>query len=423
MCHKHKCWLSEKDDNGNYINNTGQHKLITLKEILKDNIGLEGSFPICEINFTTHERKLLLDISRGIYEILNYEFYKTDIEVKRVYEVYRDRLLKRGLMYNEDRVNQIQLRQEIQQYYGDNILQLLNLSCDTVNEWSWVKSFINSKKKLNHPLKHIVMINWLYDGDTTRFIEDTRKNNISIRERLWPCLNPAASHYGKYIIKGYKLRFNCKKKYYFLVFQCSCGYTYTRRLEDIDDINKRSRVLQYGTIWENKLVELLKQGDKSINRIAKEMQVDTSTVKTYGIKLGVLEENNVYNQEQKIENKYREKKQNKVTTQKKVIRGENRYYKQKDRVDWKARDYEMYQLVKKEIEHIKQLPKCRRITISAIGTNIGHLAMLQKHIDKLPLTKALLEEQCESMVVYKKRKQSIVFTNTNKLEKDGLHNV
>jgi DNA-binding NarL/FixJ family response regulator len=40
-------------------------------------------------------------------------------------------------------------------------------------------------------------------------------------------------------------------------------------------------------VWEEKLVELIKNGGKSIRQIARELNVDSKTVKVYALKLGL----------------------------------------------------------------------------------------------------------------------------------------
>ena len=40
-------------------------------------------------------------------------------------------------------------------------------------------------------------------------------------------------------------------------------------------------------MWEEKLVELIKNGGKSIRQIARELNVDSKTVKVYALKLGL----------------------------------------------------------------------------------------------------------------------------------------
>lgn len=48
--------------------------------------------------------------------------------------------------------------------------------------------------------------------------------------------------------------------------------------------------------------------------------------------------------------------------------------------------------------------KPERITISKIGKKIGRLSLLEKHLDKLPLTKDYLQKHIESVEDFQKKK-------------------
>lgn len=67
------------------------------------------------------------------------------------------------------------------------------------------------------------------------------------------------------------------------------------------------------------------------------------------------------------------------------------------RVDWDKRDREILAKVKTVVEEIlNSTEKPERITISLIGSKLGIRALLEKHLDKLPLTKEYLESAKES---------------------------
>lgn len=69
-----------------------------------------------------------------------------------------------------------------------------------------------------------------------------------------------------------------------------------------------------------------------------------------------------------------------------------------NRVDWKERDEEILKQVKKAVAEIKQSnEKPKRITISYIGKIIGRLALLEKHLDKMPKTKEYLNSVAETV--------------------------
>jgi hypothetical protein len=67
------------------------------------------------------------------------------------------------------------------------------------------------------------------------------------------------------------------------------------------------------------------------------------------------------------------------------------------RVDWESRDIQIASAVPSAVTQLKEKPgRPKWITLSAIGRDIGQLALLQQHLDKLPLSARLLAESVET---------------------------
>ncbi len=435
FCYKHGTPLSIQSDYSTVpLYNSSQRKLITINKVLDDEESLQGIYSIISLEINEREKQLLIDIAKSTYEILNYEFYKTDCNLDKIYSIYLKKLSDKELVCNEKRIMQAQVRREIEQYYGKKVLGLLNLDFNTENNYSWVKDFLNKKKQINHPLKHILIINWLYDGKINLFTEDVKKEYKRMEDSYWPCLNPAASHYKEYIIRGYQIKYNSKKKYYIMIFSCTCGYVYTRKLEEKNNIYSKSRVIEYGDVWEKKLKKLLEENDLKQSDIVKLLKTDHSTVKKYSLKLLGLDAGKYSRSDFKKENRGKNEqvygsrlqrylKKNKVskadlertfTKEVSYLKWKNKkllnsimtkcIYVNKSGVDWNKRDEEICEIVRREIEKITSNSKYTRVTVSKIGKNIGYLNLLEKHIEKLPLTKIILEKAIEDMDRYKSRK-------------------
>ena len=68
------------------------------------------------------------------------------------------------------------------------------------------------------------------------------------------------------------------------------------------------------------------------------------------------------------------------------------------RVDWDNRDRELLSKVKEVVDEIlDSKEKPIRITISLVGSKLGIKSMIEKHLDKMPLTKEYLDEKKESI--------------------------
>lgn len=75
------------------------------------------------------------------------------------------------------------------------------------------------------------------------------------------------------------------------------------------------------------------------------------------------------------------------------------------RIDWAKRDKQVGLCINKAILEIRSAPgKPQRLTISRIGRHIKKLAILERHLDKLPICRALLDRNLETEVQHQMRK-------------------
>ena len=68
-----------------------------------------------------------------------------------------------------------------------------------------------------------------------------------------------------------------------------------------------------------------------------------------------------------------------------------------DRIDWNVRDREILIQANNLVARLLNENKPVRITISRIGANLGLKALLDKHLDKLPQTRAYLKSVTETV--------------------------
>ena len=73
------------------------------------------------------------------------------------------------------------------------------------------------------------------------------------------------------------------------------------------------------------------------------------------------------------------------------------------RVDWNQRDEEVLKLIKAFLKTIDKNARPIRISKRYIAVSIGKLSWIEKHLDKLPLTKQFIESIVESSLDYRER--------------------
>ncbi len=207
-----------------------------------------------------------------------------------------------------------------------------------------------------------------------------------------------------------------------------------------------SKVKAFGYVWETKLSRLWEDESVSLRQMALQLKVDPLTIKRHASQLGLpfprpvaracyldparmLHPAKVQTIEEDTLEEHRKKWMSAVEEYQnmgvKFLRGQfpNVYTwlyrhdfawlkthlppsKQRSRsklyrIDWQKRDQDLVELVEISARRLKeQAQRPVRITISAIGKDIGQLALLQQHLSKLPLTAQLLEDRVETLEAF-----------------------
>jgi len=74
-----------------------------------------------------------------------------------------------------------------------------------------------------------------------------------------------------------------------------------------------------------------------------------------------------------------------------------RAIREASRVDWSGRDKALSEAVLRAAEQITARPgRPSQISVASIGREVGQLALIQQHMDKLPLTRGVMEAVCET---------------------------
>ena len=73
-------------------------------------------------------------------------------------------------------------------------------------------------------------------------------------------------------------------------------------------------------------------------------------------------------------------------------------------VDWQARDAQILAQVQEAVQGMLAAEKPIRITVSKVAKAIGQLALIEQHLDQMPLTKVYLDSVVESIEDYQIRR-------------------
>lgn len=203
-----------------------------------------------------------------------------------VYEKYRNMLVNKGLMTYNGTIKQKELFDEFINFYGINFLEQVHSNIEFENMSNWLRMITQKPKKVFHPIRHILFINFLTES-IEMFFEKESELKRPFGMGLWPCLNPVAKHFKENVITDCVITPDFKTRKPVGTFTCSCGFIYSRKGLDTEESDryKFGRVKQFGLIWESRLKELLFSCKHSLREIGRLMGCDPKTIVKYADKL------------------------------------------------------------------------------------------------------------------------------------------
>lgn len=399
--------------------------------------------------FSNHQRynafvtESLLQVAEAVNWLLTCPIIESGC--KNFRDKYIQLLAKKDLLHGKNSVDQQAFIHQFQAFYGQELLSLLQSKVD-YRETCWLKAIVRKHHKTFHPIRHILLMLFLV-GSVQRFFDGEDDKLYPFGRGPWPCLNAAAEHYHQNTIQKVIITKCCDTKRPVGTFCCSCGFIYSRRGPDqtVSDRLRIGRVKSFGTVWQEKLRNIVEQSVFSMREIARKLQVDANTIKKYAILLGLQpswqKKSNYIMPEKSAKakdfsgesiKKYRDKWLNLQTnyiresitqlrarekgTYTWLYRHDREWLKEnsphctisfghQQRINWTERDQEVLAKIICAAEVLKQSnTKPIRITPSRLGRNTGLLPLLQKCLVKLPLTAQYLQETTEGIKQFQLRR-------------------
>lgn len=397
----------------------------------------------------------LYKISQNAYYLLQTDLCQVSKE--KLLEKYKNLIYKRDLATSSKRIRQRELYEEFISFYGKDFLKLMDSDLDYNDEYNWLRVITRDLKRTVHPIRHLLLINF-FNIEIDDFFNGINTEFKPFGKGPWLCLNKAAAHYKKTVVKDLKITEDYKTRVPVGTFTCECGFVYSRKGPDKVEADryKIGRVKSFGKLWEDKLKRYLKEGKYGLREISRLMECDPKTILRYDALLGIhyFKSNDIItgDNEKVIDNNNLEKYKSCIlkniamnpaltrTELREMCKKEYTYLYRNDknwlfsnlphktksvqgnnRVNWNKRDEEYLTVIKEKHEEllIKAIPI--RITKSNIGKSLGILAELEKKISKLPKTKKYLEEILESVEEFQLRRcEKIIRNKMDKCEEIRL---
>jgi hypothetical protein len=440
ICSQHHVWLEMTT--ASIANRQTRHEYITIENVIQN---LPSSRSISN---TSRETKLLA-IAQLVEALFAQRTSPPGLEHLR--ERYIRALIKRDLATFSGRVRMREVLETFIAFYSGEFLCFLQCTPDVRSQDNWLARLIRKPNGALHPLHHLLLIHFL-GGDINDYVLGQLKPSTPFNSGPWPCLNPVCEYYHKHVIKTCTITYppglNGQPS---ASFACTCGFTYRRVGPDTrrEDAYRRGKIIAVGHVWESALQEYWMNTSFSVNRIAEMLGVDPMTIKRHAQRLGlsmvrtkkkkalaipqtrILETENSEEATNKLQATMRDLwlqtcqthgyKGSTVVRQQVprvytwLYRHDRDWLKQHlpprkrsdppQRVDWCARDAKIAKLIPEAAQRLQTQPgRPRQITIAAIGRAIGYTAMIQQHLDLLPLTAAALAEVVESRIAFAVRR-------------------
>lgn len=167
-----------------------------------------------------------LRLSKDAYYLLIHNLNKFDKD--KMFDRYRYFLYEKGFIRDGGSVKQRELYEAFIDYYGEEFLQQLECSIDYDNEYNWLKVITRKSKRHSHPLRHLLLIEFLSDSIAYFFNADIHDINVNSQQHIYDiskCNISCMNQYKKNIlnaivdnpgIKRTMLRKQLKKEYIFL---------------------------------------------------------------------------------------------------------------------------------------------------------------------------------------------------------------
>lgn len=397
---------------------------------------------------TPREAKLLA-IAQSVEWILAQKLSPPGLEHLR--ERYVRALVKRDLATFAGRVRMREVLEGFTAFYQEELLAFLHCSLNVQCQDNWLARLIRKPDNALHPVHHLLLMHFL-GGNVSDYLLGQSGQSTPFGSGPWPCLNAVCPHYNTCIIRTCTITYppglNGRPSGSFV---CTCGFTYGRAGPDTgrEDIFRCGKIIAVGLVWESALQEYWNNASLSVNRIAERLGVDPLTVKRHARRLGLsmvrmnkkkalaIPPQRTSGAEHNTEIAKTHLVSVRITWQKackihghrgrKFVRQQipqvytwlyrhdrdwleqnlppRKRPKPPQRVDWAARDAKIAQLIPAAAQQLRsQSGSPRQVTIAAIGRAIGYAAMIQQHLDLLPLTAIAIAEYEESRIAFANRR-------------------
>ncbi len=292
---------------------------------------------------------------------------------------YRRQLENTGFANFQGKVKRRKLHDAVSVFYGGIFNSVPDFS--QLTGLSWLSGITRKHRHAFHPIHHLLLEEFLAHQPL----------QLPFGSGPWECLNPLAEHFSQSTINDYRIHNN--HGHQVAVFECNCGYTYTRWLDPARGKAGPRRFFAFGPLLNTALRDFVSKGI-GLRDIARRLSIDPKTVIKLATQLGIQHPWKVSNVKTVLL-KTPKIKPPKVTKAREYING---------KLDWKTIDINLKKSVQTEVRRLRKITPPVKLTLSAIERGLGRTGWIGRRKAKLPLTTQYLKSNIENHSEFRLRK-------------------
>lgn len=201
-----------------------------------------------------------------------------------MFEIYDQLLQLKGYRSLSGRRSQsLLLDKDICAFYGQELLDILNVYPQGVTPWS--AQIMQNQNSLLYPVYYLLLMRFLA-GSAKDFFTQKHDMVHPYGSGPWPCRNPVCPYYLKDVI--HKLSVTSHDSRHEATFICPhCGFSYRRSREKQKDKQYSGQInkVDYGWLWMDTFKDMMESGIP-VMHICEKLQCGFHTVKRLGVEMG-----------------------------------------------------------------------------------------------------------------------------------------
>jgi len=320
---------------------------------------------------------------------------------------YRNKMVETGLSKSSITMDQHLFDEAFRCFYGATLEMFPNVMKSGDFPSDWLAAMVRKHRKAVHPLFHLLLQNFLDQRDRFKSPFGTGP---------WSCRNPLAKHRSSTPIKSITQHSNHGKTVG--VFECTCGYAYTRFFDPGSGELGAPRFLHFGSLLEPALRKLVIKGT-GLRETSRSLKIDPKTVVRLANDLRITvpwKQSSSKNEQCTLQKKIKRRLTKRSRHNAPLIQKHRRQKSNRPIHDWPKIDSAWVTQLKKLANCIIEEQPPIRITVAELERRAGLRGWLLKRRHRLPKAINLLNDIVENVDDFQLRR---IRWAIDELEREG----